>query len=434
MTDREVIFFCPGPEYLFWGMGVYYLWELSQLYRVVLILDFPFTQLQGLERLKQSGVLYDFVPLPSFPKRLPSVGRAYLKHKHFSTTSKTVFARYQPRAILQHTDLEPSNIYLFEDASLNAAVRIRYMPSMVLTDAYSNYSLMRSMIVDRISQDWHIPYWLALAYFGSKKAGSFWVNYSLLPFLFRRSEFRPRIRAVARKNKPFYKENTRGYFDYNLTHSEKERLILLGDGEASLVIKNPLNHIGDEANRYLYGVVEQREDILLLPAGGEIDYIKHARAMSDEDVIQYVAANWLRAIDIIHKQFPTYKLFLKLRPGQDDVLFPRAVQLMVEKNDGITVIPPEENAQKLILGAKVVVSTFSTTLWWASFLRSKRILISLDLFNVPCGDWFADGFGGVCYFDSLESLESFDLCRIAFQGEDIASGPTLTEFIQTHVG
>lgn len=430
-VQKKVVFLCPGPEYLFWAVGVYYAWELSREYHVVLILDFPFAQLCSLEQLRLSGVLRAIVPHPSCPDSLGNFRKAWQRHRHFAQISDTLFETYQPVAIFQHTDLEPANIYLFDKARFAGCARIIYRPSKIARNYYDDYLLMREWILTRLRQKHSFPYWVALVYFGVRKFLSYYLNYVFFPFWFKRKIFRPRISAVARRH--CFINGRSGYFDDVLIHSEYERRISIMNGEPSTVIRSPLWTVGDEVHLSIYGRIEQREEIVIFPSNGEIECVRKKERMSDAQVVEHYCGKWTRVIDILHEKFPTCNLCLKLHPSQvNDRLFLEVVRGLRGNCNMLTVYPVETRAEELILGARVVVSTCSSVLWWASQLKAQKVLISVNCFNIPEGDAYAE-VRNIHYFDDLQKMAEYDFSDVGPKSEMILTPRPLIEFMRTRV-
>ncbi|MCZ7562361.1 MAG: hypothetical protein M5U08_00005 [Burkholderiales bacterium] len=176
--------------------------------------------------------------------------------------------------------------------------------------------------------------------------------------------------------------------------------------------------------------------ILILLTRSEMQYIAKAKDMPQEDVIQFFFDRWSEAIDILKNKFINYKIFLKLKPGQSrDIQFQynELAKRLLEHNGHISIIPSEENTQKLILEAKIIVTSYSSVLWWANHLKTKKILISLDIFDIPEGDLFSNT-EGICYFDSLEALAKYDFSKVSQKRKSILPELTLTAFMKKHVG
>lgn len=429
-NDKDFILLCPGPEYLFWAVGFYFAWELSRSYRVILVADNPFRDVGRIERLIASGVLHDFIPFPPLKASFLGIGRATLRHRHFRRLADELFARYRVAAVIQHTDLEIANIYLFRKALAAGSLRLVFRPSTVPKDYFADYVLMKTSIINRLQDELGLGHGLASALFHLRRVFSHYFNYRLVPLILTGSIFRPRINPVFRKDR-FFNDNP-GYFDFTLTYSEREKRITERNGEPSSVVRNPIYACGDEANRVLFEGVSQTNRILILPTSGEIEHWIGSNAGAPGDQVADYASRWAEAIKIIQGTFPGFETGIKYHPlGADDALFARVMDLLTSGNDRIKVIDSREAAEKLILESAVIVGTMTSALWWASELPSEKVVISLDLWNVPGGDRYSD-MDGIHYVRDLAELHNANLTARSSSAAHKTQLPTLTAFLMRH--
>lgn len=428
--QKKVIFFCPGPEYLFYTSGIFYIWELALLYNVVLLLDFTFNKIEILERLKQKGVIYNYFPLDSYIGTL-SIIRKYKKQKFICQISRNLFEKYQPVAIIQHNDVAPINIYFFEEACSRKVRRIIYSASLVLSDCNQDFQTHILLQKTRLAKKWKLPLWLASCCYEIKHLIGYYINYNVLPFIIKGHIFKPRLNAVGINGRWYNNSNI--FIDYSLTHSEKERKSLQEIINAPVtLIQFPMIRLGNEVFEFLYGAVVQENIVLVLPTSDEIDCFMKIQKLSRSTAVKHYFNKWIEAINIIADKFPSYKVGIKFKANEDCELFERYYSLLT-LNERIIIIPTEEDTTAFILLSRVVLSTNSTVLWWANFLHSERVLISLDLIEKLSGNYYED-VEGICYFNGIKLLEDYDFSRIKTQNRNPAPGITLTEFMQTHIG
>lgn len=431
--QKRTIFFCPGPEYLFYDTGINNLWELSRSYAVVLLLDFPYSDFNKLDQLKEKGVLLDYICIYFNPTINLKVFKMFQRHRNYYRQSRSVFNKYKPVAIIQHSDFYPLNLYWFREASLHNCARIKILGSHATDDPDNDIRVIEIMHIGKIQYKFNTPYWLAYLFFTLNRITAHYLGYYLVPFFITGHFFSPNIRPIP-INKKWYRKKV-NYFEHSLVYSEKvKRGMIAHCGEPATAIRNPLYDVGDEVFSFLYGKIEQEDEILILPTDGETEYIRKVKKISEEEVIQYFFVRWSEAIDIMIKKFPSYKVCIKLKLSQaNDLMFQSVARRLTEHNSDILILPSNENTQKLILRAKVIVSSTSAVLWWANHLKSRKILVSLDIFDTPDGTLFSKT-NGICYFDSLRALSNFDFSQIPLQHGNIESGITLTQFMEQNGG
>jgi len=421
---------CPGPDYLFWAVGFYFAWELSRNYRVILVADNHFRDTDGVQRLIKSGILHEFIQFPVHETSFLGIGKAYLRHKHFKRLADDLFTRYRFAAVIQHTDLEPANIYLFKKAVAAGSLRVVYRPSTVAKDYYNDYLLMANWIISGLKHELGVSYKMASALFYLRRFFSYYFNYWLIPLMLTGSVHKPRINAIFRPEK-FFNRNP-GYFNFMITYSQREKRITEANGEPSEVVRNPLYTCGREANNYLFEGVRERNRILILPTSGEIEhFVRHVTDATSDALILY-ASKWAEAIDIAQSTFPDFDTYIKCHPMDlDNALFDRVINFLLTKNASIKIISTGERAEKFILESSVIVGTMSSTLWWASELASGKVVISLDLWNVPGGDRYSD-VDGIHYVRDLTNLRNTNLAVDRSNAAPRNQQQTLTAFLKLH--
>ena len=431
IINKPVVFFCPGPEYLFLTSGLYYTWELSHLYNIVLLLDFPFANFDLLDRMKTDEIILDYLPVyyPG-PNAVP-IYREYKRHVHYYTKSRILFEKYSPAAIFQHNDILPLNIYYFEEACRKKTTRIIYKASLILSDGNWDLEFMKLRHVLSLAKKWKLPFWLVRYYSEVKRLVGYHVNYKLFPFKNTGHIFRPRLNPIKRHGRWY--NNSRNYFDYSLTHTGKERKALLDTyGESSTVVKFPVAQVGDQVFKYLYGSIAREDVILILPTDGEVAYISHRRNLPETVIYQELLRKWGEVIEIMGSKMPSYRIYVKFKSQKDSAAFERYLSAS-ELKEKVRVIPPNTDVHKLILKASVVVSTTSSVLWWANFLRCKRVLISVDVFDLPGGNYYED-VEGVWYVNDFDALRRVDFWKRGGKERKSGVGVTLTEFMESRVG
>ncbi|RJR07493.1 hypothetical protein C4588_06685 [Candidatus Parcubacteria bacterium] len=432
--NKKIIFFCPGPEYLFYNTGIYCLWELSRSYSVVLLLDFPYRNLNTLKRLKEESIIEDFIEVFFNPKTRLKLFRMIQKQRNYYRISKLLFDKYQPSAIIQHNDVYPLNMYYFEEASSRNCVRIRLNASNSPDDPDNEVQRLHVMHINNLQYKFKIPYLLAFLFHAVTHLLVYLFGYYIVPFFIKGNIFKPSINPFPINKKWFNKEIY--YYEHSLAYSDREKKGLIEYcGEPATAFRNPLYDVGEDVFPLIYGQIKEKNEILILLTASEIAYIAKTKAMPHEDVIQYFFIRWSRAIDILQVKYPYYKISIKLKPGQSEDIQSQYCILakrLIEHNRNIYIIPSEENTQKLMLEAKVIVTSYSSVLWWANHLKLSKILISLDVFDIPEGNLFSNT-PGIYYFNTLEALKDFDFSNIKPRKKNLIPSLTLTEFMRRHL-
>ena len=426
--DRDTILLCPGPEYLFWALGVYFAWELSRNYRVVLIADHCFEDVERVQGLLSAGVLHDFLQYPTYQNSFLGIGKAYSRHRYFKRLAEEVFTRYSVAAVVQHTDLEPSNIYLFRKAASENCLRVMYHSSAVAKDYYEDNMWLYNWAIAVLQKELGTWRHLAVVLFNTRRISSYYFNYWLMPLLLTGWLFRPRIGPLLQLA-PVFNGNP-GYFDSAVIYSIREKSITEANGVLSDVVQNPLFTCGNDANNYLFPGVTEKAQIIVLPTSAEFDQFFPSVNGTEQEYIKLYASIWAEAISVIQKQFPGHATFIKCHPmGVDDAIFDEVIIQLDGLGCYASKINNSESAEKYILESTVIVGTMSSTLWWASELQLQNTVISLDLWNITGGDKCSE-VGDILYVKTMAGLRAMDFSKRPEDHSHKASFPTLTAHIK----
>ena len=424
-SEKKYILFCPGPEHLFWAGGFYLAWELSRTYNIVLVTDHHFNDLERVKGLIEDGILHELIPFTPYKATFLGIRKAYLKHKYFKLLADNIFNKYKFAAVIQHTDFGPPNMYLFRKSGFENVLRILYRPSAIPKDYFKDDVILKNILVNRLHEKLGLNRPVASVLFHLNQYLGYYFNFWLAPLMLVGKIFKPRIDPMPRK-KRFLNKNP-SCFDFAFIYSEREKNIADANGDLSSVVKNPLYIYGDEANKYLFKGVIQKNTILILPTYGELElFVKNNAGIQADIIIDYVC-RWAEAIKIIQEKFPGFETCIKYHPaGPGDGLFDQALTFLTSMNLRIRVIDRRESAEKLIVESRVIVGSSTSALWWASELQNVKTVISLDVWGISLGDKFSD-VEGIHYFKSLCELDKYDL-----RAKYAANVPTATDFIMEH--
>lgn len=400
--ERGNIILAPGPLHLFWTTGVYYLWELSKNYEVILIIGENYRQDSNFKKvIELVGITNVFYVRSGLIK----------KHIYYSNNFKHIVNKYKPICILHHDPVYISMMYLYYwGKKFNPSSRmISYLTGMVPMNLNKNHELIVTFIIDQMVNQYGIPKWLAMFIFRVKGKMMLIIDYYIMPILLIHKYFSPPLNVYSkRKLKNYWNDN----FHHYLLYGGVEKKVLgdyFGSKDGFRTINHPLTTCGTELNRILYDVKEN-DIILILPSYGNVNHFQKVKKISNEDVINLLSTKWIGAINALNNKFPNYYLFLKLHPNQkQDVLWKDIIGNIKSEFPNINILLPDENAQKWILKSKVIVSEVSSVLWWSSMLKSK-ISISFDIFDIPFSDDMKY-YNGVYYFNSLSDFYATDFTK-----------------------
>lgn len=422
-TDRDCVILAPGPLHLFWTAGVYYMWELSRKHNVVLVVDeayrasLPFAKAATLAGVGE--ILY--VPADN----------ALVRHRFYAREFARLINEFKPLAIFHHDPVYVPMMYLYHLGRkiVPKLICASYLAGMTTVYWKQAFAAGLDFEVEITRGRLHLPRGLVRAVVELKGWISVALNYYLLPVLFLGKYFIPPMNVT---NGKILKGYWNDQFDYWLFYSELDRKAskdFCGSEEGFVKIQHPLEGTGKEFNRLFYSS-EEKDAVLIMPTYGFVNTYQRENNLSDKEVIAWLSSKWIEAIQVLKRKFPRYELLLKLHPSQEkDLLWKEIVSEIQKSCNEVKVVNPAENGQEWILRSKVVVSDFSSVLWWTSFFKSK-VSISLDIFGTKYTDEmkYRDN---VRYFNRLADFAKED--SLAERKEDAgnSSQQTITEFLDS---
>ncbi|HAF96549.1 MAG: hypothetical protein A2021_01545 [Elusimicrobia bacterium GWF2_52_66] len=396
-TDNVVL--APGPLHLFWTAGAYYMWELSRKYNVVLVVDEIYRASQPFKKAAGLADVADIVYVPA--------GNAFIRHRFYAREFKRVIKESRPKAIFHHDAVYVQMMYLYYWGR-------KFVPGMLRISclaglATSYWDPVADFDAELLAAKLHIP--RAVARFLNETKGwlSMVLNYFILPAVFAGKVFVPVMNIT---NGKILKKYWNDQFDFFLLYSEADQKSMgkwCGSTDGFVQVRHPLETAGREFNGRFYDI-EEKAIVIIMPTYGLINTYQKENNLSDKEIIDHVSDKWVEAITILRSKFPGYELVLKLHPSQErDMLWQKIVAEIKNACAGLTLVNPRENGQEWVLRSKVVVSDFSSVLWWAAFFDSK-VAISLDIF----GTRFSDEMKyreSVYYFNNLKDFAGAEFTR-----------------------
>ncbi len=426
-TEKKTVFLATGALYLFWATGLYYLWELSKNYRVVLIVNNDYATdkifLKAVSLSDVAEILY-----------IPELRSMSSLHRFYYREFKRIALKYRPVLIFQYNNAYISNVYLFymkKVCGLNCG-RVVFQNGRMALNWEEDFRCRVSSAVSCRG-----------AFFGRRIAWlsrfrlrtGHWLDefrtYYFVPLFVARRWFVPVLDLYSgefRKKGPELEALNRERFDCYLAYYECEKnkmeslQVYAGDIR---IITHPVNTVGHECNRAVYEC-EQEELISIFPTYGLVSQLSALRGVPIEEIASEVADKWIAVITVLLQKFPGFTAVWKLHPSSANDSLMLDITRRVEKGcDKLRVLAPSENAQMWMLRSRVVVTDISTIFWWANLLQDK-IVVSLDLFGYPNGDE-ARYYEGVLYFRTVAELKACDFSRQSGLKPSKPAYPTLTE-------
>lgn len=424
MGQRHTVFLTSTPLHLFWTTGVYYLWELAEDFRVVLIVEEQFGDdpafKEAISKRKEVEVVY-----------LPSALRRMARHRDYVQRYRKIARRFQPVFALVYGVSYVENGYLVQIlreecprcrivSYQNGRLAMDWKTDFVTrraplnrrSDKRISLSRLKSRLVRR-AEDWR---WTV-------------ANYYVGPIA---TLGRPLLPPVNLRTGAINGRRMSGAYDFFFTYLEVERNMLRslhGTDHGLTQVRHPLETSGDACHRALYTVGEEKL-VSLLPSWGFPAQLAARTAQEHDAAALDIASRWLEVVEILSVKLPGYRFAWKLHPAAaGDPISQKITEHMQGEVPGLEVAPPGTSAQQLIIRSRVVVVDVSTVFWWTGFLGGK-VVISLDVFGFPGGDE-AKHYNGVVYVNDMNQLRAITL-KAAIGREDPSRErlPSVADFIK----
>lgn len=410
MNKEKYIILAPGPIHLFWTSGVYYLWELSKCFKVILIVDYSYQEnesfIKKLDHLNITEIVY-----------IPKFNNPYFQQRFYQREFTRILAKYCPCFIFQHNAVYIENIYLFHIArNLKLdCIRISYQTARMALNWNEDFKARRSTEYKLSKKDSIksiLKYYIYNSRADMMRLINTFASYYILPFFIIGRPFVPLLNLHTGKFKyrgEKLRKRNRERYEFYLSYyqCEKKKIEeLRGYGEDIIQINHPLQTIGKELHMEIFNAFE--DDIIsVFPTNAVTNYLNIEKGIAEDEVVTILSTKWVDAIKILMKKFPKYRYLWKLHPGSEKDMMMQAITAHIKKTcEIVEILNIKESAQEWIVKSKVVVTDVSTIFWWANLLNDKKV-ISLDIFGYPAGDE-AKYYDGVLYFNTLEALELFD--------------------------
>lgn len=430
MNKKKNVILVPGPLYLFWANGLYYLWELSKNYRIILIVDESYSKdeifLKSVSLTDVAEVVY-----------LPPMRTSYHLHRRYYKEFKRIAGIYRPVIIFQYNDTYINNIYLFYMKYLLGleCKRVVFQNGKMALDWDEDFKMRVSSAITTgrgcsgIQMPFLLSRWRVKLYHLIEK----FMTYYILPLLVSGKFFHPVLDLYSGRFEYSgidLENKNRERFDYYLAYYkvEKEKMESLQGycGDIRL-ITHPIFTVGDECNRAIYNLDEDKENLIsIFPSYGFVNQLSVENGVSTEIIAEQISDKWVSAIKILSQKIPFSRIVWKLHPGAaNDPILLDITRRIKSRCEDMRILPASENAHYWAIKSKVVVTDVSTIFWWAVMLNNK-IVVSLDFFDYPNGNE-AESYEGVLYFKTLEELNSFEFSLPAESKKKKTDLPGLTD-------
>mgnify|MGYP001210131927 CR=1 FL=1 len=370
-VKKETIIFTSSHLYLFWTTGVYYLWELSNHYKIVLFVGKSYGKDHRFQSICKHLNIYKII-------YYDDVAKGLLFYKDYYKICRNLIYNFKPVKVYYYNFewLENHLLACSTRQILTKCKNIVYQNAQVITDDYDSLFMK---IWEKKSAQLVKKYFIPLSVIRK------------VIILIRRMKFfyyniLGTLMIVGFIPKWRYNRTNINLFDEFYVYLDSESRLIKKSFElknelylANIKLKlidHPVASYGKSCNRYLYRKLK-KNNIVIMPS-----YLGLFSLESDLDNLK----KWIELINIVLKLQSNKIVHFKFHPNiKNNPQSKKITQYLVDNCPTLKIINPSENAQELILQNEIIISDVSTVLWWASFLKNKKI-ISINFSNFENSD------------------------------------------------
>lgn len=402
LSKKPILLVQLGPINLFWVTAVYYLWELKDKYSFIIFANDDYKKSEKFSNiLKHLDIKYiHYQKKEKGFKLASSLLREY----------EQILKKFKPKKILIYNDNffdnqcllhliksmnSFSEVYQYQEARESMDIKNdRYL----LATAESLVLQERFKFLKNFSK---ISIKLAIL----KQNLRYFYYFKIIPFFLLGKVFKPKFNIFTGKYYKNLNSNLNNLIIKYFVYLNIEHKILTKSGVPNCqIISHPLINCKNEVNNIIYGELDQKNQIVIMPSHGFIPGLI-AKGNSDDEVSKFISNKYIEFLNKFKKKFPDYSIIFKLHPAsKKNVIWMNVINLISEKIKITKIEDDQVNAEKLIIESKIVISDVSTVLWWTIFFDEK-IAVSLDIFNFENGDEMLNYLPYVYYINDLNQIE-----------------------------
>lgn len=402
--SKPIIIIQPGPPHLFYTTGVFYAWELSKKYDIVLLATDSYKEASWFDTILKTRL---FKHVEYFPVR-----NSIAAHFYYRNNIPKILKEFNPKAVLMHSEFFIDNLYLIYFLKIYApnTTRFYFQPGRMGVNIRANTIERHNAQVDGIRQKLQLPavlYQFISILVHVKSYLSFVVNTKIFPLVAIKTKFHPPVNyitgdilftTVTEKHK---RADQQGI---HLNYLPIEAEANLEHGAAKvLLITHPMQSCFLEALQKIYGSLNEENAIFIAPSHGFSSGLI-ADGYGQRVVISKISEAWSSAIKSLKAQYPSYKVKIKLHPASaTDAVWTEVLGLLCQLHPDLFVVNPSEPAELYVSTSKIVVGDVSTVLWWASLIGNK-VVISLDIFGYAGGGEMQQYSDFIWCFNNIDKL------------------------------
>ena len=399
--DIKKILFYPGFLRTLRSTMIGHLYEIAQVYPVVLLLDEEIDE-------ETKAVLQDKKLFPKLekiiliPRYVDSKSNIFKKNRDLCRLFKKIVYLYKPDIVIASNDFFSSRLYLMRFAKRINAVTFSIQASPELDSASIRKNV--DLINAHLRFPGFFPKCLCSFLVQCRKYVGHFLYHWILPIFAGQLPLLGKSSYILRKGKSGMRDA-----DYQIVFSEREYNIHVKEGvpaEKIYILKHPMER---HSTREFFEKVllnsekyktNEKTVVLLIPSE-EISFRRKDDSLISKKERQ---EERIKIVKLVAETLKDWKIFIKPHPNFKD--YEKAKEVFESVSDSVEFVNPQEPSDKYMKMSEIIVGlpkSVSAVLFTSSLLFHEKAILSLDLSEELSGDFYKD-FDGIEYIDSEEKL------------------------------
>lgn len=401
--SRPKVLFTTGLPRTFRASNIAYLYEIAQVYPVILLSEKLDSETEKILQNKELfPKLEEIIPYRQFTGE--KVGLFSLRNNYYHyKLAKNVIEKYEPDILLLG-DMYLFQLYLARFArKKKSIIYISIQGGFIMADPEEE-NLWGTLVSTYTKTPSFLPFQIRLFITKCKRYLAHFIYYWILPLMVMEPPF-------IRKSSIFFSKTAPGLrsCDYLLLYSKRDCELSGVSAKKLYILKHPLERkLTRDFFKKAYfqnSIEKQKIDakiLTLMLSDDPIGFRRENLALISKEETQKTR---LKIITSISQILEGWKIFIKLHPATKNLSEIR--QLFESISDSVKVVDPLDSADKYIKISDVIVGVppASTTIFTSSLQCPEKIILSLDLNKEILGDAYKD-FEGIEYIDNNDKFIS----------------------------
>lgn len=402
--NKTIVFYTSIPR-SFYTTSIGYLYEISQVYSVVLLSEnLNPTIAKFLKRKDIFPKLETIVPVEQYTGKKRNI---FSKNYYLHNLAKNIINEYKPDIVITVNDVYLFEMYLMRFAKKINAVNICFQAALHGKDM-KELVVWSNLLNAHLRYPKILPLKLRLVFSRLKKFFGHIFFYWLLSLMAGEKPFLGKSSFIV-----WNTILSPQVADYQVVFSERDYNSYVKNGfpaEKVFILSHPLERKTREVFKEIYpsslssNFQKEKKILTIMWPAESVSFRRSDYSLISKEEL---SEERIRIVSLINKILNNWKIVIKPHPvvKNDEKLFQEITHKIASISREIEIIDPNTPAEKYMEMSDVIVGMppASTTIFIASLRCPKKPILSLNLERELLGDYYKD-FEGVEYIDNEEKF------------------------------